>query len=77
MAKRKVTETQAEPENLISLWFGRVADTARLMCGVPDYDTYVAHVKKTHPDQEAMTYEAFFENRMNAKFNGGGMKACC
>lgn len=76
MARRK-DKAAAEPENLISLWFGRVAEAGRLMCGVPDYDTYVAHMKNTHPDQEAMTYEAFFENRMNAKFNGGGMKACC
>lgn len=77
MAKRKDKATKAEPENLISLWFGRVAEAGRLMCGVPDYDTYVAHMQKTHPDQEAMTYQAFFDNRMNAKFNGGGMKACC
>ncbi len=77
MAKRKNKSEQAEPENLISLWFGRVADTARLMCGVPDYDTYVAHMKTIHPDQEAMTYEAFFENRMNARFGQGSMKACC
>lgn len=68
---------KAEPENLISLWFGRVQESARLMCGVPNYDTYLAHMQATHPDQTAMTYEAFFENRMNAKFNGGGMKACC
>ncbi|MBX7199552.1 MAG: YbdD/YjiX family protein [Rhodospirillaceae bacterium] len=47
------------------------------MCGVPDYDTYVAHMKNKHPDQEAMDYKAFFENRMNARFGGSSMKACC
>ncbi len=77
MAKRKDKTTSAEPENLISLWFGRVAESARLMCGVPDYDTYVAHMKNKHPDQEAMDYKAFFENRMNARFGGSSMKACC
>lgn len=77
MAKRKDKAREAEPENLISLWFGRVADTARLMCGVPDYDTYVAHMKNKHPDQEALSYEAFFENRMNARFGASSTKACC
>ena len=32
-----------------------VAQTARLMVGVPDYDTYVAHRQTTHPDQPVMT----------------------
>jgi uncharacterized short protein YbdD (DUF466 family) len=30
--------------------------TARLMIGVPDYDTYVAHRRANHPDQPIMTY---------------------
>ena len=30
--------------------------TARLMIGVPDYETYVAHRQATHPDQPIMTY---------------------
>ncbi len=29
----------------------RVAETARLMVGVPDYPTYVAHRKANHPDR--------------------------
>lgn len=31
----------------------------RLMVGLPDYDTYVAHMRATHPDREPMTYEEF------------------
>ena len=30
-----------------------VGQTAALMCGQPDYDTYVAHMVRTHPDQNA------------------------
>jgi len=30
--------------------------TARLMIGVPDYETYVAHRQANHPDQPIMTY---------------------
>ena len=52
------------------------AQTARLMVGVPDYGTYVAHMKATHPDQEPLSYEAFFINRQQARY-GRGRAGCC
>ena len=48
----------------------------RLMVGVPDYDTYVAHMRSQHPDREPMSYEAFFRNRQDARY-GGGTGRCC
>ena len=56
-----------------------LCDGARLMVGVPNYDTYVAHVRATHPDKPVMTYEEFFRDRQNAKFGGGGKGGfvCC
>ncbi|MXN76333.1 putative selenoprotein [Burkholderia sp. 4701] len=48
----------------------------RLMVGVPDYDTYVAHMRDTHPDREPMTYEAFFRERQNARYGSGAGKCC-
>ena len=36
--------------------------TARLMIGVPDYETYVAHRQANHSDQPIMTYVEFFPN---------------
>jgi len=49
------------------------------MVGMPNYDTYVAHVRATHPDKPVMTYEEFFRDRQNAKFGGGGKGGfvCC
>jgi uncharacterized short protein YbdD (DUF466 family) len=52
--------------------------TARLMVGVPDYDTYVAHHRTVHPDKPAMTYEEFFWERQNARYAvGKGRFRCC
>jgi uncharacterized short protein YbdD (DUF466 family) len=48
----------------------------RLMVGLPDYDTYVAHMRATHPDQPVMTYEAFFRDRQNARYGSGAGKCC-
>ena len=40
--------------------------TARLMIGVPDYETYVAHRRTNHPNQPIMTYVEFFRERQAA-----------
>ena len=48
----------------------------RLMVGLPDYDTYVAHMRATHPDREPMTYEEFFRERQNARYGSGAGKCC-
>ncbi|SJZ83015.1 YbdD/YjiX family protein [Consotaella salsifontis] len=56
-----------------------LCDSARLMVGMPNYDNYVAHVRATHPDQEPMSYEAFFRDRQNARYGGdgrGGFRCC-
>ena len=46
------------------------------MVGVPDYGSYVAHMKATHPDQPPMSYEAFFRERQAARY-GSRMGRCC
>jgi uncharacterized short protein YbdD (DUF466 family) len=48
----------------------------RLMVGVPDYGSYVAHIRATHPDQEPMSYEAFFRERQAARY-GSATGRCC
>lgn len=56
-----------------------LCDSARLMVGVPSYEAYVAHVASSHPDQAPMTYEAFFRERQQAHYGGGGKGGfrCC
>jgi uncharacterized short protein YbdD (DUF466 family) len=73
-------------EDLFARW-GKVArttarlgaQTARLMVGVPDYQTYVEHRRSIHPDASVMTYEEFFIERQNARFacEKGRFRGCC
>ena len=49
---------------------------ARLAVGVPDYDTYLAHVRAHHPDRPPMDRAAFFAERMQARY-GRGRSRCC
>jgi uncharacterized short protein YbdD (DUF466 family) len=54
-----------------------LAQSMRLMVGVPSYDTYLAHMQATHPEQTPMAYEAFFLERQEARYGGAGNGRCC
>ena len=53
--------------------------TVNLMVGQPDYENYVAHTARVHPDQTPMTPTEFFRNREDRRFgvgNNGGFRCC-
>lgn len=53
--------------------------TARLMVGVPDYETYVAHRKAAHPGEPVMSYGEFFRERQDSRYGAksGKISRCC
>lgn len=53
-----------------------LAQSLRLMVGLPDYGGYVAHMEREHPDQTPMSYEDFFRERQAARY-GSRMGRCC
>ena len=57
----------------------RIAETARLMVGVPDYKNYVQHRRREHPGEPVMSYEEFFRERVDARYNigKGRFRGCC
>lgn len=57
----------------------RVRQTANLMCGMPDYETYVRHRQERHPGEPYMSREEFFRDRQSARYadgSGRGMRCC-
>lgn len=55
-----------------------LGQAARMMVGVPDYDSYVQHFRLTHPEETPMSYEEFYVNRLEARYGGSnGMSSCC
>lgn len=62
---------------LRGLW-GRAVQTARLMVGIPDYETYVAHRRAHHPGEPVMSYTEFFRERQTARYaTEKGRLGCC
>ena len=47
-----------------------LGQSMRLMVGLPEYSTYVAHMEATHPGQDMMSYEEFFRERQEARRHG-------
>lgn len=57
----------------------RLQQSFRLMVGIPDYATYVGHMKEHHPDITPMDEKAFFRYCIEARYpggNGGKMTRC-
>jgi uncharacterized short protein YbdD (DUF466 family) len=55
-----------------------LAQSFRLMVGLPDYDAYLTHMEATHPEQAPMSYEEFFRERLEARYGAKGrMGRCC
>jgi len=55
-----------------------LAQSLRLMIGLPDYGNYVRHMEATHPEQHPMSYEEFFRERQDARYGGRGrIGRCC
>jgi uncharacterized short protein YbdD (DUF466 family) len=53
-----------------------LGQSLRQMVGLPEYDTYLAHLERAHPDQTPMRYEAFFRERQETRY-GGKRATCC
>ena len=62
----------------ISQTLRQLSQSMRLMVGMPEYSTYVDHMKTAHPDQSVMSYEEFFRERQEARYGSKGrLNRCC
>lgn len=52
------------------------ARMARLMIGLPDYAHYLAHMRRQHPERTPLDREAFFRERMDARYARGRSRCC-
>lgn len=71
-----LADTGAMALDLLARWWRAAARTARLAIGIPDYDNYVEHMRRNHPELPAMSRDAFFHERMLARY-GKGRSRCC
>jgi uncharacterized short protein YbdD (DUF466 family) len=53
-----------------------VGQSLRLMVGVPEYSTYVAHMRSKHPDKPPMSYQEFFRECQATRYDGRVGRCC-
>lgn len=59
-------------------WLTALVRGGRQVCGIPDYQAYLAHQSRHHPGQPLLSYEAFFRERIDARYGGrNGKMRCC
>lgn len=64
-------------KRVATLW-RHLQQSFRLMVGVPDYQTYVTHMREHHPDLTPMDAKTFYRHCIDARYPsaGGNMKKC-
>lgn len=62
----------------IAVLWQRLQQSFRLMVGVPDYQTYLAHMQSQHPDLVPMDAKTFYRYCVDARYPaaGKGLKKC-
>lgn len=54
----------------------RLAAVVRRIIGVPDYDHYLAHARRCHPDRPVMTRDDFIRQRLVDRYSRPGARCC-
>ncbi len=62
--------------NELSTLLRTLRQAAYLLVGLPDYDAYVAHMRRAHPQRPVMSRAEFFRNRQAARYGEGNGRCC-
>jgi len=63
-------------ETVPETWWKRTAAIVRRIIGAPDYERYVKHMEKHHPECALMSHDAFVTEQMTAKYTRPGSRCC-
>ena len=52
------------------------ARIARIIIGAPDYERYLAHMRRQHPGRTPLTRDEFTRARIDDRYNRPGARCC-
>jgi len=52
------------------------ARTVRRIIGAPDYDAYLVHHHRCHPDRPVLTEQEFIQQRLDDRYSRPGSRCC-
>jgi uncharacterized short protein YbdD (DUF466 family) len=54
----------------------RAAHVVRLVIGAPDYERYLAHVRRAHPGEVPLSRDAFAHDALARRYERPGSRCC-
>ena len=54
----------------------RIARVLRTICGAPDYERYLAHVRSAHPEATPLPRDEWIRQRLEARYSTPGSRCC-
>jgi uncharacterized short protein YbdD (DUF466 family) len=54
----------------------KAACVVRRVIGVPDYERYVAHMRRCHPDATPLPHDAFMRDVLVRRYERPGARCC-
>jgi uncharacterized short protein YbdD (DUF466 family) len=54
----------------------RVARVVRRIVGVPDYEAYLRHARRAHPDAVPLTRDVYVRECLEARYSRPGSRCC-
>ncbi len=60
----------------VAALLGRVAWAVRRVIGAPDYERYVAHVRRAHPGTTPLSRDAFARDVLAQRYERPGSRCC-
>ena len=54
----------------------QLASVIRRVIGAPDYDAYLSHCRRHHPDGKPLARDAWLRERLSARYDKPGSRCC-
>jgi uncharacterized short protein YbdD (DUF466 family) len=54
----------------------RLLSLLRRLAGMPDYDAYVEHLRRCHPERPVPSRREFFDEFVEQRYGGVGSRCC-
>jgi uncharacterized short protein YbdD (DUF466 family) len=54
----------------------RIVSAVRAIAGMPDYEAYVAHLRRCHPERPVPSERRFYDEFVESRY-GDGPTRCC
>ena len=76
---RRSKTSRTSKTSVLGYFLLRFAEARRVLlrvCGMPDYEQYVLHLRACHPGHAVPTERQFFEEYLRARYEGGPTRCC-